>query len=403
MQSIARMLVSLAGAGLLFVVSGCDCSGPLPSPCLGEDPPAGCGDPCTTSAQCEDDFYCEEGECTTDCTALTGCQGGYSCISGRCVEDTTEDGSSSDHDGGDPNVCADVHVEASRVTPNVILIVDQSSSMTADFGDTNRWDGLRDSLIGEPDGLIPALQAQIRFGVALYSAEAEGSSSDPVPGECPMLTWIPPALNNQSTIQPIYAAEEVIDETPTGAAINEVLDLLESAPDPSTDPTIFIIATDGEPDTCSQPNPQEGQDEAIAATERAYVAGIRTFIISVGSGVSDAHLQDMANAGLGRGAGDPDAPFYRAGDDAGLRDTLQAIIGGELSCVVTLEGMIQDLEEACTGRVELNGLTIPCDDPDGWRAVDETHIELQGEACDRLQSTPDATLEATFPCEVILI
>jgi len=115
------------------------------------------------------------------------------------------------------------------------------------------------------------------------------------------------------------------------------------------------------------------------------------------------HLQDMANAGLGRGPGDPDAQFWEAGADEGLRAALRDIVGGELSCVVELDGRIDDLDAACTGTVELNGSAIPCDDPNGWRAVDETHIELRGEACDTLQSGWGVTLNATFPCDVILI
>jgi hypothetical protein len=35
--------------------------------------------------------------------------------------------------------------------------------------------------------------------------------------------------------------------------------------------------------------------------------------------------------------------------------------------------------------------------------VDETHIELQGEACDELLTTPGSTLEATFPCEAVIL
>ena len=302
-------------------------------------------------------------------------------------------------------VCADVRVQARRVTPNVILIVDQSGSMNEGFGGgRNRWEALRDSLMDEPDGLVFALQSSVRFGLALYSAEADGNSSDPVPGMCPLVEWVGPALDNHGAIQTVYGPTDPIDETPTGASIDAVLDLLAMTPDPSEDPTIFILATDGEPDTCAQPNPQEGQPEALAAAERAYRTGIRTFVISVGEGVvSERHLQDMANAGLGRGAGDPDAEFWVAGDDEGLRTALTDIIGGELSCVVTLEGRIQSLEDACAGTVRLNGEALSCDDPNGWRVIDETHIELTGDACDTLQSGPGVTLEASFPCDVILI
>ncbi|MCA9608798.1 MAG: VWA domain-containing protein, partial [Myxococcales bacterium] len=219
--------------------------------------------------------------------------------------------------------------------------------------------------------------------------------------ECPVITEVPPDLSNYAAIEAVYAANQPEDETPTGESILAVMDTLLN--DPAPGDKVIVLATDGEPDTCAEPNPQNGQPEAIAAVTHAYESGIRTYIISVGTDVGMRHLQDVANAGVGHGPGDPDAPFWVAGDDMGLRDALTAIIGGELSCVVTLEGMIQDPDLACTGTVLLNGLPVPCDDPNGWRVIDATHIELRGDACDTLQTTPAATLEATFPCDVVLI
>jgi len=300
-----------------------------------------------------------------------------------------------------PGICAAQRVQARRVTPNVILVVDQSGSMVEGFGDSNRWDALRDSLLAEPDGLVATLQPAVRFGLALFSSEA--GDSGPAAGMCPLLTWVDPALDNLDAISAVYAPADPLDETPTGESIDAVLERLTMTPDPSADPTIFILATDGEPDTCAEPNPQNGQEESVAAVERAYLAGIRSFVISVGNDVGMAHLQDVANAGIGRRAGDPDAPFWVAGDDEGLRTALSDIVGGELSCVITLEGRIEDLTQACTGTVMLDGNPLACDDPDGWRAVDGTHIELTGAACERLLSNPRATLEASFPCGVILI
>jgi hypothetical protein len=364
-------------------------------------PPPECDTPCSADEPCGSGYYCaDEGVCTADCDPLTpalGCADGQCLDDGHCVVTERPDGSI------DASIiCADVNVRAMPVTPNVILVVDQSGSMTADFGSSNRWDVLRDSLLGRPDGLIFALQSQVRFGLALFSAEAPGD--DPVVGECPLITWVPPVIDNFTAIDAVYGPADPIDETPTGESIDAILMRLSMAPDPTSDPTIFILATDGEPDTCAQPNPQDGQAESLAAVDRAYLAGVRTFVISVGEGtVSTSHLQDIANAGLGRAPSDPDAAFWVAGDDAGLRDALGAIIGGELSCLVTLSGSIQNLEDACLGAVRLNGTPLTCDDPNGWRAVDHTHIELQGDACTTLESGAGAVLEATFPCDVILI
>ncbi|MGE0789047.1 MAG: VWA domain-containing protein [Sandaracinaceae bacterium] len=398
-----RVVVAVASLLAAVWFAGCDCSGPHDpqGPCAGASPPPSCDQRCGAGEDaCPIGFYCAiEGVCTQDCDPLTpdtNCRGGTCTEDGHCIGRNDPDAGQRDAN----NNCADVRVQAMRVTPNVILIIDQSGSMTSSFGGSNRWDALRDSLLAQPDGFIAALESSVRFGVAMYSADAPDNG--PVPGECPLITWVPPALMNYAAIDAVYAPADPIDETPTGQSIDSVIDRLNMTPDPSTDPTIFILATDGEPDTCEVPNPQNGQPESLAAVNRAYSMGIRTYIISVGEEVSRGHLQDMANAGVGA-TGGMNAPFWVAGDDVGLRDALGTIIGGQLNCVVTLSGSIEDVSQACVGRVELNGVALPCDDPNGWRAIDSTHIELQGNACDTLQTTPGVTLSATFPCDIILI
>lgn len=392
---------------LLLLLSACDCGGSdIGVRCGVEGEPEACGSRCTDTEPCPAGLFCNGGRCDAECGVDTDCAIGFSCADdGRCELDRGDaaraDGSTTD--GARPDgLCADVMLEARPTTPNVIVVVDQSSSMTERFGRSNRWDALRDSLLDRPDGFIFALQSQVRFGLALFSARADGNSAGPPVGMCPLLETVPPALDNYDAIRAVYAPAEVIDETPTGDSLDALLSEILRTPDRSEEPTIFILATDGEPDRCEELNPQRGQEEALAATQRAYDAGIRTYIISVGRDVSESHLQDMANTGLGRRGGDPDAPFYVAGDDEGLRDALREIIGGELSCVVELRGRI-DPSMACSGEVRLNGSVLPCDDPNGWEAVDETHIELRGDACDELQSGAGATLTARFPCSAILI
>lgn len=393
------------------ILCACECGGTggtnvRAGPCAGSDPDPVCGRTCEDRL-CPDGFYCDmtTNECFADCDAETGegCGANAVCTREGFCQPRQDSGINRSDGPQMDGACPSVVVETRRVTPNVLLIVDQSGSMNEDFGGSDRWNALRDSLMDNPDGLVFSLQSQVRFGLALFTAQAEGNSAGPPIGMCPMVEIITPAIDNFGPIDAIYQPADPIDETPTGDSIDMILDTLLGAPDPSDDPTIFILATDGEPDRCEELNPQNGQDEALAAVERAYDAGIRTFIISVGEGtISDEHLQDVANAGVGVRGGDPDAPFYVAGDDDGLRDSLRAIIGGELSCVVELDGVI-DPAAACEGSVVLNGRELDCDDPNGWEAIDGTHIEILGDSCDELQDATGATLEANFPCDVILI
>jgi hypothetical protein len=412
------------GAAVLLACSG-DKSGDRggDAPCVDGDDR--CGTSCSAMQPCSAGLYCaNNGECAKDCDDGNPCSGG-----GMCAPDgTCRGGSGVGSDAGvipggragsdapgtagasgaagtgtaggtRPDSCADVVVQTTRVTPTVILIVDQSSSMDEEFDNGTRWNVLRDFLL-EENGLIEDLQSQVHFGLALYSAESGGMNPEPI-GECPMVTTVAPAANNYAAIEQAYRAAEPIEDTPTGDSIDRIIDDLDLGTDPDNeqDPVVFVLATDGEPDQCESLDPQNGQAEAIAAVERAYGLGIRTFVISVGDELSVEHQQDIANAGLGRGAGDEPAEYWVAGNDQTLRDALTSIIGGQLGCEITLNGQVDG--DACLGRVELNGDPLGCNDDNGWELVDENHIRLLGSACDQLKSGADVFLDVSFPCGVV--
>ncbi|MCA9659859.1 MAG: VWA domain-containing protein, partial [Myxococcales bacterium] len=247
----------------------------------------------------------------------------------------------------DTDVCADADVTFEPQIPTVMLLIDQSGSMTSGFGGTNRWDAVYDALLNAQDGIVLTLQEEVRFALGLYTS-FNGNDG----GECPVITEVPPDLSNYAAIEAVYAANQPEDETPTGESILAVMDTLLN--DPAPGDKVIVLATDGEPDTCAEPNPQNGQGVAVAAAETAFSEGIRTYVISVGNQVSDQHLQDMANAGAGVMQGDPDAPFYKANDKDALVAAFQEIINGVRDCKLTLDGVVQEgFEDQCV--VTVNG------------------------------------------------
>lgn len=290
-------------------------------------------------------------------------------------------------------VCARSDVVAGRVTPTVILIIDQSSSMNDSIGSGSRWNVLRDFLLRQ-DGLIKTLQDKMRFGVAMYSARSD------MPTNCPMMTKVTPALNNFDAISTAYRGAEPIEDTPTGDAIDNVVESLpQPAPDAPREPVIFVLATDGEPDRCEELDPQNGQAEAIDAVTRAFGMGISTFVIGVGNELSMMHAQNVANAGVGVQAGAPNAPYWTATDDASLKTALTEILSMQVSCDVTLKGHVEG--NPCAGKVQLSGLDLGCNDQNGWKLVDDSHVRLLGSACKTFQKDEVATLHVEFPCEAI--
>jgi hypothetical protein len=262
--------------------------------------------------------------------------------------------------------------------------------MTTNYPGGTRWTVLRDALVNPTTGIIAQLQSSVRFGLTLYTSHNGGPT-------CPVLTQVSPALDNFDVIAPVYNNANPDTDTPTGESIDAVVEQLLTFSEPG--PKYIVLATDGEPDTCAVPNPQNGQPEAIAAAQNAHTNSIDLFILSVGQGdVSLGHLQDMANAGVGLPVGGAEhAPYYEANDQTQLAAAFNSIIGQVLSCVVTVNGTI-DSRSASGGQVYLDGDLIPYGTADGWEYIDATSIRLDGAACTRAQTSGTHILTIEVPC-----
>lgn len=407
---------ALCVLGLVVVTPSCsDPDKRDPGPCDTDPPATGCGEPCDAQGGCPAGFYCgDDDKCTADCTADgTGCADNEVCASGgRCVPK----GSSTDGSAGADTVCADIEVAATRVTPTIILVVDKSGSMNADFsGGKSRWDVVRETLIDPDDGIVPPLVNQVRFGLALYTATDEVNEDyQPAVGECPRLDLTPPDRDNLKQISDGYMpiswrGSTVVPrgasigwDTPTGDAIDGVVKWLKSEgelPSPTGDPVVLLLATDGAPDRCEACDPQntpEARKEVVDAVTAAYKDhGVTTYALFVGSATTSIkeHMNDVAEAGHGNDS------FYEATDATALQTQLGAIIQGQVTCDLKLDGEIPELEDACDGTVRLDGIALECGTD--WKATSTSTIEILGTACDELKAGKELT--ATFPCGGIVL
>lgn len=306
-----------------------------------------------------------------------------------------EGGGSGGDSGGDGADCPGVEVSLSGVTPTVMLLVDRSGTMNRDFGNTDRWSAVFDTLMDGATGLVKRLDQQVRFGISLYSGR-DGNST------CPILAGLPPALGNYGAILDLYRPLDPIEDTPTAPSLSAARATLAAVQDPG--PKIIVLATDGEPDTCAVPDPDglpEARADSVAAAQAAHAAGVDVYVISVGDEVSQAHLQDMANAGVGLPVGGAErAPFYQALDPGALVDAFDTIIGGVQSCTFALDGTV-DLDRASEGTVTLDG--TPLDFGTEWRLPDERTLELLGPACDTLLAGGQHQVKAEFECGGVVV
>lgn len=303
--------------------------------------------------------------------------------------------------------CALVEVQVGAVTPTVMLLIDRSGTMTdVDIDDgtgtgtsISRWSATYDVLMDPDTGLVAGLDDVVRFGVATYTASELNNDGVIDDGVCPRLDQVAPAIGNHAAIDAVYQPLAPLDETPTGESIALLSASLGAFAEPG--PKIIVLATDGEPDRCAQPNPNgtpEAEALVLEATTAAFDAGIRTYVIGVANEPDPLHMQAVANAGVGLAEGGA-APWYQIFSVTELSAALAAIIEGVQTCTFTLDGEVNPVL-AGAGSVTLDGVALEFGDQ--WRMLDGTTLELLGTACATAIDGDPHTVSAYFTCESIV-
>jgi len=411
-------------------------------PCDGENAASGCGATCGSASSkfCEAGLHCgSDNRCTAECDVNNenSCGEGKICSNnGYCLDKTDGDGNG--------NGCPAAIVDTARKTPNIVIVLDRSGSMTEKLagGDVtatepSRWSIVQDFLLGKKTsgtrsgGFLKEMESQANFSLAMYDAKWDNDSTVRT---CPRL------LSTQGTNPFIPRADNVADittlldsstpsgDTPTGPAILSILESFGTIADDG-DPTIFLLATDGGPDNCEFRNPSDRQVcrqrpelsycnatpkptttvgdyvemRAVEAVQAALLKNIRTYVIGVGrqSDGVQAHFAELSKAGVKPG----ETPIYRNGDQQGvLEDAFEEIIDANLSCKVELNGKV--VGDPCLGTVTINGephpLTCNPGNGNGWKLTSPTEIEILGPACDRLKMSKTPKVDTKFPCGVVV-
>jgi hypothetical protein len=287
-----------------------------------------------------------------------------------------------------------------------------------DFGpmNLNRWTAAHDAItniVSDP------LDNIVRFGLTTYTSR-DGDANPPCPrlpvagdpfAASPRVDF---GLDNGSNIgnTSVYPSSYPTDageDTPTGDSIDALVGLIQVSPPPNEGPTIIVVATDGEPDSCEFPDPSNStqrdsaRQEVVDAAAAAHRADIDVFVLWVGELNTTStrdHLQDVANAGV-----DGTGTVWVGDDPASLSNAFQSIIGDSISCDIQIDKPFEDKEKACNdpeSDVRLNDTPLSC--PDEWRVKPgaDDIIELVGSACTTFKSG-SSTFTAEFPCGAIVV
>jgi hypothetical protein len=353
---------------------------------------------------CNSDAECDTGSCSGGSCVRVGPSGGGG--SAGSDELFSADDLKNDRPRAD-STCVDLDVNFERITPTVMLLIDQSGSMNQPFEQgKNRWQTLRETLTDPDNSLLKKLDSSVRFGVTLYTSNGGFGYNADSPRTCPVLQSVGIQIGNFSKISGFLNLKKngsyvygPAGDTPTAESVDAVVKALRGYQEDG--PKSIILATDGDPDTCKDPNANDSDASkklSVDAVTHAYEAGIPTHIISVGDEVTESHLKALAVAGSG---GDANAVAYTALDTSALVAAFDAIIGSVRTCDFTLEGTVT-AANAPRGKVVLDDEELTFGDPNGWEMPDPQTVRLQGEACNRVEANA-AGISMKFPCDAITI
>ena len=402
--------------------------------CESDNPPASCGAPCDGDGDCGAGTHCGPAdECVAECGPPgSDCSAELVCdLSGRCRPRLDGDAG-----GGDSDACVDVELAPERVVPNVVLLVDKSGSMDKDDIDMGsatlrRWNALRELLIGrcaspsrDPGvehndrncsectalvpgnvGIVGETHDVVNYGLMIYPGTSTSST-------CDDRIRVPTAPMNYPAIRDTFMETRCAGGTPTREAFQDLMSDPQLYDPNDPDPTIVILATDGEPNNCActggfggnsncwpccSSNGTTERNNLLTTVRDAYDDGVTTYVVAI---AGNPLFQNLANAGQG----DPpeNAIFYSASDGTVLQAALEEIIQSNLSCEIDLHATVT-AADLCKGTVTLDGTPLECNGAHGFSRIDDRHVRLHGDACESWKSDANASLQAKWPCGAVII
>jgi hypothetical protein len=258
---------------------------------------------------------------------------------------------------------------------------------------TNRYAGMRNALVDTTNGVVTTLEAKAYFGSKLYTCNGTANA----------FADVARGLNNANAIRASIDAKLNTPgtNTPTAAALDAARQEFTTNPPPAGSPPIIVLATDGEPNSCNQNLSQSQYNAAsVASAAATYAAGIPVYVLAISQdGNLLSHLQQVANAGQGHQAGQPNIPYYPANNATQLAQAFQTIINGVISCDLKLTSSI-DATSAMQGTVTVNGMTLTYGTD--WTLVNGNIVRVMGAACSMLKASNNPAVQATFPCGSVI-
>ncbi len=327
--------------------------------------------------------------------------------------------------GPGPNVCERLVVDSQPQPPQVLVVIDRSSSMydpEGQFGPpADRWT----PAVGAVRSVVGNLEDRVNFGLVLYPGALSVPGFGGILGglgvqlrSCdPGEVVVAPEARAFARIDETLAApiEEIVGGgTPTGPTLDAAVTALRDLPGER----VILLLTDGGPNCnegLSYPCPcTDLRNEStcidnggsclddirtIEAVVRAREQGVRTYVVGFDTAAWAPVLDAMASeGGTGRSS------HFPVSSGAELEAALLEVSGRvAISCQHRLEAAPPDINFV---RVTAGGDRVPhvseTGDGSGWR-LEDALIVLEGDSCEQLRAASSPSLEITVECEPQLI
>ncbi len=271
-----------------------------------------------------------------------------------------------------------------RLTPELLLLLDRSSSMSTNDGAAGtRWE---ETTVAVTE-VLTRTDGNIFWGLKTFP---NPQGCDVAPGIEVPIGRSPPVTQAIAASRPNQGSAG----TPTDTAVTLAVEYLRTLNTPN--PKYLVLATDGLP-TCPFASP-EAFDATVAAIAAAQSAGFPTFVLGISTAGTEANdvLARMAMAGGRPRAGTP--AYYPVEDRQSVVDALGQIAHVVESCTFPLDRTAPSPEDVA---VNVDGMRVARDPTrmNGWEyGAGNKQIILYGAACDRVKSGSVASLEIVFGC-----
>jgi hypothetical protein len=323
---------------------------------------------CTTHASCGSRAYCDAtGHCVPSasgnpCDTNDNCIASEHCTGGRCG-------------------CGGQHYGATSVPPNVLIVLDRSSSMNDPIPGGTKWTVALSAI----SNLVSTYDARIRFGLMEFPGMNQTCTQGMMCGPGNVFVNVAPMTGSMITTF-LNGSHTCMFGTPTAEALIG-LQMYSGLADPMRANYVLLI-TDGQ-STCADPVP-------VVSALRARNPSIRTFVIGFGSAVDPMQLAALANAGGTARMGSP--VYYQADDATSLASAFMTIAGSVLSCTYTLS----DIPPDPSMLYVFFGTTSVARDSshaNGWDYDAMTHqLQFYGATCDMLRGGGVGNLVVSYGC-----